>query len=130
MTKLRIFAGFAAFSALASLPLTAVSAQSVWAPGGEINGQSIQVETDGITNMVYFDQSGMARIITPKGHTVLAKWTAANEQLCLTTESAQECWPYLKPFAAGKLVTLTSSCNATSRWLPTAINPETRGERG
>ncbi len=117
-------------TALAALPMTGVAAQSGWVPGAEIVGQSIQVETNGVTNTVYFDQGGTARIMTPQGHIVPASWTAANNQLCLNSASAQECWPYQSPFAAGKSVTLTSSCNATSQWLPTAINEAAPGERG
>ena len=117
-------------TALTALPMTGVAAQSAWVPGAEIVGQSIQVETNGVTNTVYFDQGGTARIITPQGHIVPANWTAANNQLCLNSASAQECWPYQSPFAAGKSVSLTSSCNATSQWLPTAINEAAPGERG
>ena len=127
MTVLKTYAMFAA---LAALPMTAVSAQSGWTPGAEIVGQSIQVETNGVTNTVYFDQGGTARILTPAGRTVPANWTAANNQLCLNSATAQECWPYQSPFAAGKSVTLVSSCNSTSQWLPTAINEAAPGERG
>ena len=128
MTKFKTTAMFAALSAL---PLTALSAQAGWVPGTEIVGQSIQVETNGVTNTVFFDQGGAARIMTPQGHMVPANWTAANGQLCLNSASAQECWPYQSPFAAGQRMTLTSSCNATSQWLPTATNAlASPGERG
>ena len=127
MTMLKTFA---AFATLGALPVSAVVAQSGWTPGAEIVGQSIQVETAGVTNTIYFDQGGVARIMTPQGHTVAANWTAANNQLCLNSASAQECWPYNSPFAAGKSVSLTSSCNATSQWLPSAVNQAAPGERG
>ena len=127
---MKTYATIAAIAGLSALPLSAASAQSSWTPGAEIVGQSIQVETNGITNTVYFDQGGAARIMTPSGRMVPANWTAANGQLCLNSASAQECWPYQSPFAAGKSVTLTSSCNATSRWLPNAINEAAPGERG
>jgi len=65
-----------------------------WVPGSEITGQSVQVETNGVTNTVYFDPGGAARIQTPAGNTVPGTWAAANGQLCLTTDAAQECWPY------------------------------------
>lgn len=120
----------ALFAVGAALPLSAVAAQSAWVPGAEIVGQSIQVETNGITNTVYFDQGGVARVMTPQGRMVPANWTAANNQLCLNTAGAQECWPYQSPFAAGQRMTLTSNCNATSQWLPTAINEAAPGERG
>ena len=111
----------------------AASAQS-WAPASEIVGQPVQVTTNGVTNTVYLDNGGTARILTPSGHTVPGNWTAANSQLCLNNGSAQECWPYSSPFQAGHSVTLTSSCNATSTWLAAATNapppPAERGERG
>lgn len=108
-------------------------AQAAWAPGSEILGQPLQVTTNGVTNTIYLDQAGSARIITPGGSAVPGRWTAANGQLCLSNGTAQECWPYTAPFQAGQPVTLTSSCNATSTWLasstngPPAVN---RSERG
>jgi hypothetical protein len=38
--------------------------QTAWVPGTEITGQSVQVETNGVTNTVYFDPGGVARIQT------------------------------------------------------------------
>ena len=91
-------------------------AQTGWVPGTEITGQSVQVETNGVTNTVFFDPGGVARIQTPNGNIVPGTWAAANGQLCLTTGAAQECWPYAQPFQAGQQITLTSSCNSASRW--------------
>jgi hypothetical protein len=116
---------------LAALPGAAI-AQS-WTPGSEVVGQPIQVTTNGVTNTVYLDNGGAARIMTPSGNTVPATWTAASNQLCLINGAAQECFPYSSPFQAGRPVTLTSSCNATSTWLAASTNtppPVTRGERG
>src|SRR2546421_3042355 len=101
----------------------------------EIIGQPIQVTTNGVTNTVYLDAGGTARIMTPGGNTVPGTWTAANSQLCLSNGSAQECWPYTAPFQAGQPVALTSSCSATSTWLASATNGPTaparqRGDRG
>ena len=112
-----------------------VAAVAQWAPGSEIAGQSVQVETNGVTNTVYFDAGGVARIQTPGGHTVPGTWAASNGQLCLSTGAAQECWPYAQPFQAGRQITLTSSCNAASRWTALGTNqaPPTQqglGERG
>lgn len=109
-------------------------AQSGWTPGSEIVGQPVQVTTNGVTNTVYLDAGGSARIMTPGGNTVPATWTAANGQLCMINGAAQECWPYAGPFHAGTPVTVTSSCNATSTWLAASTNapptPVERGERG
>ena len=101
----------------------------------EIIGQPIQVTTNGVTNTVYLDAGGTARIMTPGGNTVPGTWTAANAQLCLNNGTAQECWPYAAPFVAGQPVTLTSSCNSTSTWLAAATNtppppPPAQGQRG
>ena len=106
-----------------------------WAPGSEIAGQAVQVTTNGVSNTVYLDQGGAARIMTPAGNTVNGTWTAANGHLCLSNGAAQECWPYAAPFQAGQPLTLTSSCNATSTWLAAATNapmapPSAAGERG
>jgi len=101
----------------------------------EVIGQPIQVTTNGVTNTVYLDAGGTARIMTPGGNAVSGTWTAANNQLCLSNGSAQECWPYTAPFQAGQTVSLTSSCGQTSTWLASAINappppPPAKGQRG
>jgi len=101
----------------------------------EIVGQPVQVTTNGVTNTVYLDPGGSARIVTPGGNTTPGTWTAANGQLCLSAGGPQECWPYASAFRAGQPVTLTSSCNSTSTWLASATNappppPGQRGERG
>lgn len=113
--------------------LPGLAAAQAWAPGSEIAGQAVQVTTNGVSNMVYLDQGGAARIVTPGGKTLNGTWTAANGNLCLSNGAAQECWPYANPFQAGQPVTLTSSCNATSTWLAAATNtppPSAAGERG
>ena len=115
--------------ALVTMPGVAL-AQAV---GSEIIGQPLQVTTNGVTNTVYLDPGGSARIVTPGGNTVPGTWTAANGQLCLSNGTAQECWPYTSPFQPGVPQTLTSSCNASSTWLAQNTNqppPVERGERG
>ena len=124
----RVGVGFAAMIALSSAALA-----QAWVPGSEILGQPIQVTTNGITNTVYLDAGGTARIVTASGNTVPGTWTAANGQLCLSTGAAQECWPYASPFQAGQPLSLTSSCNSTSSWLASATNTPTQvpgAERG
>ena len=110
-------------------------AQAGWVPGSEITGQSVQVETNGVTNTVFFDPGGVARIQTPSGKSVPGTWAAANGELCLTTGAAQECWPYSQPFQAGQQISLTSSCNSASRWTALGTNQaapvqQGAGERG
>jgi hypothetical protein len=117
---------------MAALPGVALA--QAWTPGSEIVGQPITVTTNGITNTVYLDPGGTARIMTPAGNPVPGTWTAANGQLCLSNGTTQECWPYTGPFQAGQPVTLTSSCNSSSTWLASATNQPPaqapRGERG
>jgi hypothetical protein len=99
----------------------------------EIIGQPIQVTTNGVTNTVYLDAGGTARIMTPGGNTVPGTWTAANGQLCLSNGTAQECFPYTAPFQPGQAVTLTSSCGQNSTWLAASTNappPPPSGQRG
>src|SRR5687768_7762502 len=102
--------------------LPAAAAAQGWSPGAEVVGQSVQVTTNGVTNTVFLDAGGSARIVTPGGNTVPATWSAANGQLCLNTGAAQECWAYNSPFQAGQPQTLTSSCNQSSTWLASATN--------
>jgi len=90
----------------------------------------VQVETNGVTNTVYFDAGGAARIQTPAGNIVPGTWSAANGQLCLSTGAAQECWPYAQPFQAGQQIALTSSCNAASRWTALGTNQPPPVEQG
>lgn len=120
-------------AAIALVIVTAVPgvAFAQWTPGSEIVGQSVQVTTNGVTNTIYLDPGGVARIVTPGGNTVTGSWTAANGQLCLTNGAATECWPYASPFQAGQPLTLTSNCG-TSTWLASATNSPapTPGERG
>ena len=105
---------------LAGAPIAGI-AQTGWVPGTEIIGQSIQVETNGVTNTVFFN-------------TVPGTWAASNGQLCLSTGAAQECWPYAQPFQSGQQITLTSSCNSASRWTALGTNQapvqSREGERG
>lgn len=109
---------------------SAALAQTAWVPGSEIVGQAVQVQTNGVTNTVYFDQGGTARIVSPNGNVVQGNWTAANGTLCLNTGGGQECWPYTNAFQAGRAVSLTSNCQVTSTWLPQNTNQQSAGERG
>jgi hypothetical protein len=114
---------------MAGLPGVALA--QAWTPGSEIVGQPVSVTTNGITNTVYLDPGGTARIMTPAGNPVAGTWTAANGQLCLSNGTIQECWPYTGPFQAGQPVTLTSSCNSSSTWLASSTNaPPAQGQRG
>ncbi len=106
-----------------SMGVPSIASAQMWTPGSEIVGQSVQVNTNGTVNTVYFDQGGAARIMTPSGNTVPGRWTVANQQLCLDVGSGTaECWPYRSAFQAGQNVSLTSTCNVTSQWLANSTN--------
>ena len=128
------FAARAGVGLAIAIALPGMALAQAWAPGTEIIGQPVQVTTNGVTNTVYLDAGGSARIVTANGNTVPGTWTAANGQLCLANGAAQECWPYASPFQAGQPVSLTSSCNSTSSWLAASTNaPPTQmpsSERG
>ncbi len=113
---------------------SAGAAAQTWTPGSEIVGQTVQVDTNGTVNNITFNADGTATITTPAGRAVPATWTAAGNQLCLQSGGRSECFPYAQAFQAGQPVTLTSNCNATSRWLANNVNqaPVQRpaGERG
>src|SRR4051795_6094726 len=98
---------------VAAVALSGAALAQAWTPGSEIVGQSVQVTTNGVTNTVYLDAGGAARIVTPGGNTLPGTWTAANGQLCLNNGTAQECWPYASPFQAGQPLTLARSRNST-----------------
>jgi len=130
--KSKLAAALVAGIALVVTP--SVASAQAWTPGSEIVGQSVQVNTNGTVNTVYFDQGGAARIMTPAGNSVPGRWSVANQQLCLDIGTGPaECWPYRSAFQAGQNVSLTSSCNVTSQWLANSTNmPEQQAmpERG
>ncbi|WP_310467421.1 hypothetical protein [Sphingomonas sp.] len=117
--------------AAALVPLMIASAASAqWVPGSEITGQQVQVQTNGVTNIITFEPNGVARISSPSGAKVVpATWTAANGELCLTTAGTFDCYAYTAPFQAGQPVDLLSRCAVRSRWLPSAVTLPP-GERG
>jgi hypothetical protein len=123
-------------SALGLLPAAALAQAGPGMPGSEIVGQPIQVTTNGTTNTLYLDPGGQLRIMTPGGNTVPGTWTAANGQLCLSANGAQECVPYAAPFQAATPQTLTSSCGASETWVAQAVNgpppppPPAQGQKG
>ncbi|MES2904958.1 MAG: hypothetical protein V4696_12300 [Pseudomonadota bacterium] len=128
----RLNASKLVIAAFVALPAAGLAQE--WVPGTEIVGQSVVVETNGVANTVYFDAGGAARIVSPQGRVVNASWTAANNNLCLNSGGASECWPYQQAFQAGQRVTLTSNCSAVSNWLPNGTNAppvkEVMQERG
>lgn len=122
----------AMLGAAVAAPASIAVAQN-WVPGSEIAGQTMQVQTRGVMNAVYLAPDGTATITTPEGTTVPATWSAANNQLCLSANNAQECWPYTQAFQPGQQVALTSSCQQVSTFLAQSTNAPMQqpvGERG
>lgn len=114
-------------------PAGVVVAQGGWVPGSEIAGQTVQVQTNGVVNNIYFGADGTATITTPSGTSVPGTWSAAGGQLCLSANGGQECWPYSQPFQPGRQVAMTSSCQQVSTFLAQSTNAPTQdnaGERG
>lgn len=122
--------------ALVFAPAVGAVAQTGWTPGSEIVGQTLQVQTNGTTNSVTFNADGTASIVTPGGQATAATWSAANNQLCLSTGGPQECWPYTQAFQAGQQIALTSNCQSVSTWMASMTNQppppqqQPMGERG
>jgi hypothetical protein len=124
----------AAALALVFAPAAGAVAQTGWVPGAEIVGQTLQVQTNGVTNSVTLNADGTASIAGADGQVVPATWSAANNQLCLSTGGPQECWPYTQAFRAGQQIALTSNCNSASTWTASMTNQppqqQPMGERG
>jgi hypothetical protein len=108
-------------------------------PASEVVGQTIQVETNGITNTVVLDAGGSARITSPAGSVVPANWSVAGNQLCLGIATNQDCWAYAAPFQAGAPMTMVNQCQVASRWTalgtntmapPPPVQQVPAGERG
>lgn len=98
------------------------AAAQAWQPGAEITGHSVRVEAQGVTNTVYFDPGGSARIVSDQGREYPGRWFVENQQMCLELASgARECWAYQAPFMAGTPVAMTSTCGP-STW--TAVSTE------
>ncbi|HEV2748054.1 MAG TPA: hypothetical protein VGW34_12245 [Allosphingosinicella sp.] len=134
----KTFVAVALGGALLAFAPQAAAAQGMGPPtGAEITGHSVQAETNGVVNTIYFDAGGGVRIVSPAGREVQGTWTVENNRLCLATGAgALECWTYQSAFQPGQPVTLTSDCG-TSRW--TAVStatmmppepPVRQGERG
>lgn len=123
-----------AFAAAAFVaPAAAVVAQVGWVPGSEIAGQTVQVQTSGVVNNIYFGADGTATITSSSGTTVPGTWSAAGGQLCLSANGGQECWPYSRPFQPGQQLAMTSSCQQVSTFLAQSTNAPSQdnaGERG
>ena len=102
--------------ATASLCVASAASAQI-ANGAEIIGQPVTVQTNGIVNTVFFGPNGNAQIRSATGATTVdATWTVSGDQLCLTTASAFDCYPYRSPFQAQQPVDLVSNCGVRSRW--------------
>jgi len=131
MKKIQLLSAVA--GAFASSFLLAPAASGQVANGSELRSASVQVQfDDGTVNTVTFNPDGTASIQGPMT-TVPARWWVDSQQLCLEAVGSRECWPYQTAFQNGQMVTLTSSCGATSHWTPLSTAPTQQrrpGERG
>ena len=109
-------------AAALALPLGTASAQMMAPDGSEITGQPVRVDVNGISNTVYFNRGGTARIVGATGQEASGTWSAQNGNLCLTAGSTRECWPYQTAFAANQPVVLTSDCGSVSRFTALSTN--------
>ena len=80
-------------------------------------------------------RSGWSRSHPDAGWTHGPRLLDRSERPAVPDGAAQECWPYAQPFQAGQQLTLTSSCNAASRWTALGTNQAApmqsrEGERG
>lgn len=119
------------------LPAGMASAQAVAPDGSEIAGHAVTVETGGTVNTVYFNRGGTARIVGATGQEAAGNWFVQGRNLCLTSGTVRECWPYQTAFRSGQTTQLTSDCGAPSRWtalstnaLPPPVQVREAGERG
>ena len=132
MARLR---SIAVAAVVATFP--AIAAAQAWSPGSEIVGQPVTVTANGVSDTVYLNADGSARIVTPGGMTVPASWTSSGGQLCLRTGAASDCWQPQAPLQAGQPVTWASNCNSATTWVASAVNSpppapvaQPAGERG
>lgn len=134
MKKIKALAAACGAVLVCAFAPTAASAQGM-PNGSEIIGHSVQVQTQtGVTNTIFFEPGGVARIVSPSGTQVQGTYAIANRTICLNTGAARECLPYQAAFEAGRPVSLTSDCGASYVWTPVSTAPSgppiTRGERG
>ena len=122
MPGIRLNRLLTASAAAMLLPMGLASAQMMAPDGSEIVGQPLRVEVNGVTNTVYLNADGSARIVGSANQQVTGSWSAANGNLCLTGGSERECWPYQTAFQQGQPVVLTSDCGSASRFTALATN--------
>lgn len=122
MIKSMLSRATVALLAATLLPVGMASAQSMMPNGSEIEGQPVRVDVNGVTNTVYLNRGGTARIIGASGQEVAGNWSAQNGNLCLTAGAGRECWAYQSAFQAGQPVALTSDCGSVSQFTALATN--------
>jgi len=142
MNRTSLAAAFGGLMLVSVLSPDRANAQD-WAPGSELIGHSVAVETRGVINTVYFDPGGAARIASDTGREYPGRWVVEAQQLCLEIGTgARECWAYQAPLQAGQAMAMTSTCGP-STWtaVSTAAPPlppppppppvaQPQGERG
>lgn len=81
----------------------------VMAPGAELIGQTVRLETaGGQASSLHFADNGVVHAQFGSQQ-VTGNWVANDSRLCFAwTGAPRECWPYTAPFRRGETVTLTS----------------------
>jgi hypothetical protein len=135
MTKTSVAAAMGIITS--ALIAQSAAAQTNWIPGNEITGHSVRVEAQGVTNTVYFDPGGAARVVSDGGREYPGRWAVEGQSLCLEMAGARECWPYAAPSMAGQPVALNSTCGPSTWTAVSVMEPppppppmERSGERG
>lgn len=79
------------------------------APGSELIGREVRLETSGgQVSTLHFAPDGVVHAQFGSNR-VAGTWVATRGQLCFSwSGSSRECWPYTGPLRRGETVTLTS----------------------
>ena len=104
-----MFRSCVACALIASALLAGCATTRSSAPGIELAGRSLRMETArGDITILSFRENGRVRADF-RGRTLAGRWQAANRKLCFFwTGAPRECWPYRAPFERGRARSLTS----------------------
>ena len=98
-----------ASASIASALLAGCATTRGSAPGTELAGRSLRMETArGEVTILRFREGGSVRADF-RGRSLSGRWQAANRRLCFFwTGAPRECWPYRAPFERGRTRSVTS----------------------
>jgi hypothetical protein len=94
---------------LGTLVLGACATVPRAAPGAELIGRSLAVQTAGGQSSTLTFASGSVVTATFGQRSVQGRYFVADRRLCFEWRgAARECWPYAAPFPRGRTVPITS----------------------